>query len=513
MAEREKFNWKTFLKAVAEGRKDFSKCMLQGIDLSSCAGGKLQGLDFSDATLEHANFSGSKLSGSNFSRANLKKANLVNAQIDDCDFSEAILDGATLHNSSAKNANFSYASLVEANFNCANLQQTCLDATDLTEASLIDANLYDASIQRANLEKANLSRANLKLAYFHNSELSRACLNNVDASEACFMDANLSFASLNDANLAEVNFFHAILSSTKLKKANLENAHLPHANINDSDLEEANLKSASLAYAVVERANLKKANLVNTNLDNTSLKYSNLDSANLEYAKLNCTKLDDATLTNTNLIYSHLDSVQKSKDAQVNVKSKDVTNPVAVINKEVSKKLIEKVTHVDVHKKEDKMSKAKEIGKAIVFRSAIDESVQIGKAVILELLSLFGVRKNSRLYKFFASEFSNIVVKGAVGLFLYLCPLTQEEKWQNIANELMTQAGFSTLKESIDILLGFMSPHAAKLVGMIEKLTTMQSEVRVDAPEVKARIQDKKEEHVDEEEEVIPLVGKKAIAI
>lgn len=262
--------------------------------------------------------------------------------------------------------------------------------------------------------------------------------------------------------------------------------------------------------ASIERANLKKANIKNADLDNASLKYSNLDSANLEHVTLNCTKLDDAILTNTVL---SKENVQKSKDTQTNITSTDVTNPVTVINKEVSKKLIEKVTHVDVHKKEDKMSKAKEIGKEIVFRSAIDESVQVGKAVIRDLLSLFGVRKNSRLYKFFASEFSNIVVKGAVGLFLYLCPFTQEEKWQNTANELMTQAGFSTLKESVDLLLGFMSPHAAKLVGMIEKLIGLQEEVRVDAPEVKARIQEKKEEHIEEEEEVIPLVGKKAIAI
>lgn len=403
MAGIEKFNWKTFLKAVADGRKDFSKCMLQGIDLSGCE--NLQGLDFSEATLENANFNGSNLSGSNFSNANLKKANLSATTLDDCNFS-----------------------------------------------------------------KANLSKANLKLADFYKSELSRACLNNVDASKACFLDANL----------------------------------------NDADLEEANLENANLEYASIERANLKKARLVNAGLDNTSLKYSNLDSANLEHATLNCTKLDDANLTNTVL---SKENVQKSKDAQVNVKSKDVTNPVTVINKEVSKKLIEKVTHVDVHKKEDKMSKAKEIGKAVVFRAAIDESVQVGKAVILELLSLLGVRKNSKFYKFFASEFSNIVVKGAVGLFLYFCPFTQEEKWQNIANELMTQAGFSTLKESIDLLLGFISPHAAKLVGMIEKLTSMQSEVRVDAPEVKARIQEKKEEHIEEEEEVIPLVSKKAIAI
>lgn len=468
MAEREKFNWKTFLKAVADGRKDFSKCMLQGIDLSGC--GNLQGLDFSEATLENANFNGSNLRGSNFSNANLKKAHLVHTTLDDCNFRGAILDCAYLYKTKAKKANFAYATLIKANFDYADLQQTCLDATVLTEATLFEANLHDASIQRANLEKANLSRANLKLADFHKSELSRACLNNVDASEACFLDANL----------------------------------------NDADLEEANLENTNLEYASIERANLKKARLVNAGLDNTSLKYSNLDSANLEHATLNCTKLDDANLTNTVL---SKENVQKSKDAQVNVKSKDVTNPVTVVNKEVSKKLIEKVTHVDVHKKEDKMSKAKEIGKAVVFRAAIDESVQVGKAVILELLSLLGVRKNSKFYKFFASEFSNIVVKGAVGLFLYFCPFTQEEKWQNIANELMTQAGFSTLKESIDLLLGFISPHAAKLVGMIEKLTSMQSEVRVDAPEVKARIQEKKEEHIEEEEEVIPLVSKKAIAI
>jgi len=258
-----------------------------------------------------------------------------------------------------------------------------------------------------------------------------------------------------------------------------------------------------LQFARLDGANLEKASLIGANLNDCSIQFTRLDHANL----------DNTILSKYN--------AQKNKDVRVDVDLKKNTSWVPVINKEeVSKKLIEKVTHVDVHRKEDKMSedkdkmsKAKEIGKAIVFRSAIDESVKIGKTVILELLSLLGVRKNSKFYKFFASEFSNIVVKGAVGLFLYFCPFTQEEKWQNIANELMTQAGFSTLKESIDILLGFISPHAAKLVGMIEKLTTMQSEVRVDAPEVKARIQEKKEERVEEEEEIIPLVSKKAIAI
>lgn len=147
----------------------------------------------------------------------------------------------------------------------------------------------------------------------------------------------------------------------------------------------------------------------------------------------------------------------------------------------------EKMTNKPV--KETKMSRQKKIGVEIAKRTAIDAAMQVGQQAVLELLTLLGVRKASKIYKFFASDFASGVLKAGVGLFLIYCPFTQDEKYQMIGEELLTQAGVTSAKEALNVLLAMLAPQAQKFVELISNLNS-QATVRVETdPEKKARVQ------------------------
>lgn len=134
--------------------------------------------------------------------------------------------------------------------------------------------------------------------------------------------------------------------------------------------------------------------------------------------------------------------------------------------------------------KEEVMSRQKKIANEIIKRSIVSEVVHAGQSAVLELLTFFGVRKTSKLYKFFASDFSNGILKTAVGLFLMYCPFTQDEKYQAFAEELLAQAGVSTIKEAIHAILSLLAPQAQKFVELITNLKSADP-VRIAESEAK----------------------------
>ena len=162
--------------------------------------------------------------------------------------------------------------------------------------------------------------------------------------------------------------------------------------------------------------------------------------------------------------------------------------------------------HVDANKsvKETKMSRQKKIGVEIAKRAAIDAAMQVGQQAVLELLTLLGVRKTSKIYKFFASDFASGVLKAGVGLFLIYCPFTQDEKYQMVGEELLTQAGVTSAKEALNVLLAMLAPQAQKFVELISNLNS-QATVRIAEtdPEKKARVQSIAEKDEIENEPLI----------
>lgn len=147
-----------------------------------------------------------------------------------------------------------------------------------------------------------------------------------------------------------------------------------------------------------------------------------------------------------------------------------------------SNQQVNQVNHSEV--KEEVMSRQKKIANEIIKRSIVSEVVHAGQSAVLELLTFFGVRKTSKLYKFFASDFSNGILKTAVGLFLMYCPFTQDEKYQAFAEELLAQAGVSTIKEAIHAILSLLAPQAQKFVELITNLKSADP-VRIAESEAK----------------------------
>ena len=145
----------------------------------------------------------------------------------------------------------------------------------------------------------------------------------------------------------------------------------------------------------------------------------------------------------------------------------------------------------------DQISDSKKIGKEIIKRTSIDLAMQVGQKAVVELLTLLGVRKTSKIYKFFASSFANGVLKAGVGLFLMYCPFTQEEKYQLIAEELLVQSGVSTIKDALNILLTMLAPQAQKFIELISNLNNHKIRVI----ESTTRVAENKQESMYEEEE------------
>lgn len=317
---------------------------------------------------------------------------------------------------------------------------------------------------------------------FSNCDLRGLNLKPCDLSAIIFNGANLSNSSLNGCIFKNAQFACADLSSSSLIGTNFQNAEMDSVNLADSDLREANLDEANIDAGILNRANLNKASLNKTRLNHALLQYVSFEMACLNNALLFKADLYKANLegsfegtilANADLTKANLNKViAKPSGSSTNVKDKSLKSKIEL--------------------------KCKKVGKEIIFRSTISNAALVAQNAILELLSLLGVKKSSKFYKFFANNIGNVVVKTSAGLFLKYCPFTQEEKYQSIANELLTQVGVSSMKEARNILIGFI-PQAKKLVGMVEALMEEKPVTRIAISENKPEIS----EEIQEEEQLI----------
>ncbi len=451
----EKLNTKEFLKEYNAGRKDFSNCDLRGLNIFPC---DLSGIIFNGANLSNSSLNGCIFKNAQFACTDLSSSSLIgtnfqNAEMDsvnlaDSDLREANLDGANIDAGILNRANLNKASLNKTRLNNALLQGVSFESACLNNALLFEADLYAANLQGSSLERAFLEKADLRYANLINANFKGAIITN-----AHIMEKPSREEFLKEFYNGRRDFSNCDLRGLKLGFAALE-----YVNFSNSDLSEVDFNHASLIGVNFKNANLTKTNLYRANLEDANLEGTILANADLTKANLNKV-------------------IAKPSGSSTNVKDKSLKSKIEL--------------------------KCKKVGKEIIFRSTISNAALVAQNAILELLSLLGVKKSSKFYKFFANNIGNVVVKTSAGLFLKYCPFTQEEKYQSIANELLTQVGVSSMKEARNILIGFI-PQAKKLVGMVEALMEEKPVTRIaifeNKPEVNEEIQE--EEQLIEDKEL-----------
>lgn len=397
----------------------------------------------------------------NAGRKDFSNCDLRGLNLNPCDLSGIIFNGANLSNSFLNCCIFK-----NAQFACADLSSSSLIGTNFQNAEMNSINLADSDLQEANLDEANLEYAMLNRANLNKASLNQTRLNNALLKGVYFE------RSLNNALL-----FEAITNTYIMEKLSREE-FLKDFYDGRRDFSNCDLRGLKLGFAALEYVNFSNSDLSEVDFNYASLigvnfKNSNLTKTNLYRANLEGANLEGTILVNTDLTEANLNKViVKPSTSSTNVKDKSLKSKIKL--------------------------KCKEVGKEIIFRSTISNAVLLGQATILELLSLLGVKKSSKFYKFFANNIGNVVVKTATGLFLKYCPLTKEEKYQSIADELLTQAGVNSIKEARNILINFI-PQAKKLVGMVEALMEENPVTRIAISEIKPEVN----EEIQEEEQLI----------
>ncbi len=466
----EKLNTKEFLKEYNAGRKDFSNCDLRGLILKPC--------DLSAIIFNGANLSNSFLNSCIFKNAQFVCADLSNCSLIGADFQNAEMDTANLSGSTLIQANLDGANLNAGILNRANLKKASLNKTKLNNALLQDVILEMACLNNTLLFKADLYKANLQ-----GCSLEGAFLEKADLRYANLINANFKGAIITNAQFintmeqwSKINHKDNLLAKEMEKPSRekfLKEFYNGRRDFSNCDLRGLKLGFAALEYVNFSNSDLSEVDFNHASLIGVNFKNANLTKTNLYRANLEDANLEGTILANTDLTKANLNKViAKPSGSSTNVKDKSLKSKIEL--------------------------KCKEVGKEIIFRSTISNAVFLGQATILELLSLLGVKKRSKFYKFFANNIGNVVVKTSAGLFLKYCPFTQEEKYQSIANELLTQVGVSSMKEARNILIGFI-PQAKKLVGMVEALMEEKPVTRIAISENKPEIS----EEIQEEEQLI----------
>ncbi len=252
-----------------------------------------------------------------------------------------------------------------------------------------------------------------------------------------------------------------------LRNCNLAELDLRGLSFARSNLSRVNLSYSYMLYTNCVETDFSYANLTNTNFSAAMLEGADLSHTLMEGTKFTCANLYRARVYNTPLSADFVQySFPQGPSNLDHSLSKDYILKNQSQSQNILKTLKEKFTMQN--------SKMTVIATDITKRTAIEECAKFGQETILQLFSLLGVDKTSKIYEFFNSNFASGVIKAATGFFLLYCPFTQEQRFQVAANELLTQAGVTSLRSAIAKLLDLVLPQANKFIGMVEKLTMAQ---------------------------------------
>lgn len=198
---------------------DMSGANLNGLNLTNelKGSGKLENVNF-----ENASFVGADLSFVSFNGSNFKGVNFTGSRFFCCDFDFTNLDSANLSNSEFVHCSFTNATLVNCNFTETSLSSTSFMYANLEGVVLKNINLGCLEIIGCNLQRVNLEGAELYNADLSNSDLSYANLRN-----ASLIYTNLSNTTLHCADLTGIKICESdieiaeIIGDENLRKADI----------------------------------------------------------------------------------------------------------------------------------------------------------------------------------------------------------------------------------------------------------------------------------------------------
>jgi len=138
-----------------------------------------------------------------------------------------------------------------------------VDWQDCRKRNLImtDFDFSGANFSRADLSSSDLRRTQLNGANLEKTALDRASLSGVSAKGASFKRANAPRADFSGAKLQMTNFLKAELGRTDFRAANLTGANLSKTNLSRADFGNTVLDDVRMDYAVIARSDLRSAKL------------------------------------------------------------------------------------------------------------------------------------------------------------------------------------------------------------------------------------------------------------
>lgn len=158
--------------------------------------------------------------------------------------------------------------------------------------------------------KEDLSRILISHALWVHSEGkigSRAVLTSAKLKGADLHEAVLNSADLTGVDLSNANLNGAVLLGAVLQSAVLSGAQMEHADLRLANLEHASLRSTDLTMAQISRSRLVGADLTGVTLSGAYATFTDLSGSGLEGADLSRASLVGINLSNANLTNSRLD--------------------------------------------------------------------------------------------------------------------------------------------------------------------------------------------------------------
>jgi uncharacterized protein YjbI with pentapeptide repeats len=178
---------------------------------------------------------------------------------------------------------------------------------DFREATLVNAELRGEDLEFANFRKACLCHAVLSNTRLYKAELLGADLRKADLRGADLREANLRHADLRHADLRGADLRDAQLFGAQLSYAVMCDADFSRSDLSEAFLVSALMKNVVLANAQLFRADLSHADLTSSNLRSCSLLEADLSWACLLHADLSGACLEKADLFQASIGDAKLD--------------------------------------------------------------------------------------------------------------------------------------------------------------------------------------------------------------
>ncbi|NLU91936.1 pentapeptide repeat-containing protein [Chitinophaga sp. Ak27] len=273
---------------------------------------------------KHLNFSGRNMTDSNFTT--MPQGALIGA-----DFSNATLNGAQFQNMDLTGANFTNATMQRSEKSYVDLSGTTLDHTNFQQAKMQDVNLEYAEFTATDLTDAQMIGAQFgpfmsinaspdsirtkfvgtvldmnhfpiarwPSSYWSCTDLSRCKISGFTPKTFSFASRNISGAKMQGNDFSHFDFRKCIMSS-----ADLSNSNLSYANLSGALLFNAKLRGTRLVYANLSDvkcytgANNSNADFTGATMNNAILDRGNFSAAVMSGALLRGAHADSCSFNN-----------------------------------------------------------------------------------------------------------------------------------------------------------------------------------------------------------------------